>query len=159
MLEELSTKQDGMLSEQTRVRCFAHILNLAAKAILKQFEVPKAKAGEALSDVEQVLADLMKDVDLTDDWSSGLGNIGDSLDEVDDNNDGEFDVRAGLSAEEIAQLDSDILPLKQCLAKVREQTDCIERILTDNPPGTKPCFCNHPVTNEAATCMVRSDAF
>ena len=86
MCDELGDLLEGFDGQLGRIRCFAHILNLAAKAILRQFEVPKAKAGAVLSDAEQALADLMKDVDLEDDWTSGLDTDEDKG--VDDNTDG-----------------------------------------------------------------------
>lgn len=67
MCDELGDLLESFNGQLGRVRCFAHILNLAAKAILRQFDVPKAKAGEVLNEAEQALADLMKDVDLDDD--------------------------------------------------------------------------------------------
>ncbi|KAL0957210.1 hypothetical protein HGRIS_014896 [Hohenbuehelia grisea] len=68
---------DGMINElfkivlwfegqKDRVRCFAHIINLVAKSLLKQFDVPKGKEGDTMSDAEQQLAELAKDLDMED---------------------------------------------------------------------------------------------
>ena len=84
---------------------FVHILNIAAKAILKQFDVSKAKAGEVLSKAEQALAD--KDLE--------------------NNFEGGFDICTDLSLEEIKQLEAAVLPMKKCLAKVcGQQTGHVE---------------------------------
>lgn len=52
-----------------RVRCFAHTLNLAAKAILRQFEKPKGKKKHTFNDLPS-LAPIDEDDDDDDDRSS-----------------------------------------------------------------------------------------
>jgi len=47
-----------------RMRCFTHILNLVVKVMLCQFDVPKAKAGEALDVASQALSDLVGDIEM-----------------------------------------------------------------------------------------------
>lgn len=76
-------------------------------------DAPKSKAKAALTAAEQALADLMEGVDMEEDWSAGLGD-----EEADDNLEGDFDVRLGLSETELRELEADLLPLKQVLAKV-----------------------------------------
>ncbi|KAI0337369.1 hypothetical protein BDW22DRAFT_1304642, partial [Trametopsis cervina] len=38
LIDELSNQVEEFPGEANRVRCFAHILNLAAKAVLSQFD-------------------------------------------------------------------------------------------------------------------------
>src|SRR6266704_2801169 len=47
-----------------RTRCFTHILNLVVKVILRQFDVPKANADEALDVASQALVDLAGDIEM-----------------------------------------------------------------------------------------------
>ena len=47
-----------------RTRCFAHILNLVVKVILRQFDVLKAKANEVLDVALQALVDLAGDIEM-----------------------------------------------------------------------------------------------
>ena len=46
MTDELSVLLEEFPGSVNRTHCFTHILNLVAKSILKQFDVPKTKAGE-----------------------------------------------------------------------------------------------------------------
>ena len=62
---------------------FTHILNLVVKVILRQFDVPKAKAGEALDVASQALADLAGNIDL-EEAAMKDGDDGDDGDNVDD---------------------------------------------------------------------------
>jgi hypothetical protein len=67
MIEELSELLHDFPGEANRTRCFTHILNLVAKSIIKQFDVPKARANEALEaldDAAKELAALAVDVDV-----------------------------------------------------------------------------------------------
>ena len=70
-----------------------------------------------MSEAERLLVKLMEGVELTDEWSSGLGENGASA-EMDYNVDSELDVHVGMSPENLAELDQKLLPLKQVLAKV-----------------------------------------
>lgn len=116
MVDDLAERIESFPGAAHQCRCFTHILNLGAKAILRQFDAPKSKQGAALSDAEQALVDLMKDVDTEEDWSSGLED-----DNAEDNLDGFMDLRTELSKEELAELEQALLPVKQVLAKVRQQ--------------------------------------
>lgn len=48
--DELSTLVHSFAGAATRSRCFAHIVNLSAKALLRQFDLPKKDADHALDD-------------------------------------------------------------------------------------------------------------
>ncbi|KAA1479016.1 hypothetical protein DENSPDRAFT_751612, partial [Dentipellis sp. KUC8613] len=43
MVDELAELIDGFSGQVARTRCFAHVVNLVAKSLLRQFDVPKAK--------------------------------------------------------------------------------------------------------------------
>src|SRR5215475_8378826 len=51
-------------SEASHTWCFLHIVNLVAKSIIKQFDVPKKRKDEDLDDAEQELCDLAGDLEL-----------------------------------------------------------------------------------------------
>ena len=55
MIDELSVLLEKFPGAANRMRCFMHILNLVAKSILKQFNLPKAKTGKALSAAMEVI--------------------------------------------------------------------------------------------------------
>src|SRR5882724_12668351 len=50
--------------EANSTRCFAHIINLMAKILLRQFDVPNKKADNALDDAEKILLELAEGIDL-----------------------------------------------------------------------------------------------
>ena len=69
------------------------------------------KNDASLLEAEYLLAELIEGVELTDEWSSSLKE--DELgEELDGNKDKEFDVRASLLAEDMAEWDERLLPLK-----------------------------------------------
>ena len=104
-----------------QTRCFAHILNLVAKSVLRQFEAPKK--GKVVDDV--VIAAVVDDMDVDNDEASddGSNEGGDECDNGDDNdNDNdeegllyELDV---LSMEEMSTLKESTKPIRLVLTKV-----------------------------------------
>jgi hypothetical protein len=114
MIHEL----DDSLSEFSslnRTRCFAHILNLVAKALLKQFDV-KTEDKNALTDDERSLLEMAANIEteeLTTEQEQD-GEIGD-----DDDDDGWVDEVAALTPDERVDLENSIRPVKRTLVKVR----------------------------------------
>jgi hypothetical protein len=49
MVDELAIQLDDFPGSMSRVCCFAHILNLVVKSIMRQFDVPDMKK-EAVAD-------------------------------------------------------------------------------------------------------------
>ena len=84
MIDALAELVVAFPGAANRTRCFTHILNLAIKVILRQFDVPKAKADEVLDVASQALVDLAGDIEMEE-------AIMDERDdeEEDDDNDGE----------------------------------------------------------------------
>jgi hypothetical protein len=102
-------------SSLNRTRCFAHILNLVAKALLKQFDV-KTEDKNALTDDERSLLEMAVDIEteeLTTEQEQD-GEIGD-----DDDDDGWVDEVAALTPDERVDLENSIRPVKRTLVKVR----------------------------------------
>ena len=114
---ELSDLLDDFPGEMNRTRCFTHILNLVTKGIIKQFDVPKARAGKVLDDAANELAALAVDLDLEDQLSreerlfEGVG------DEDDDDDDDFDDVCVELSDTEREAMDKSLQPV--CLVLVK----------------------------------------
>ena len=120
MIEELANLLDNFPEEPNRTRCFTHILNLVAKSIIKQFDVPKAHADEVLDDVAKELAALAVDLDI-EEWISREDTSGDGEDDADkdddDDDDGWTGVHDGLSSEEREALYESLQPVCLVLAK------------------------------------------
>ena len=94
-----------------RTRCFAHILNLVVKVILRQFDVPKAKANEVLDVTSQAL--VME--------GEAMDDRGD--DDNDDREDGWVDPREGMLQDEQDDLDLSVRPVRLVLVKVSLNSD------------------------------------
>jgi hypothetical protein len=122
MIDELSELLDDFPGAANRTRCFTHILNLVAKSILKQFDLPKAEADEALDAAAQALADLAGDIEVEEEL---MGNDLVKDDEDDDSSEGLADIRGEMSAEEIVALDESLRPVRLVLVKVNSVSDSI----------------------------------
>jgi hypothetical protein len=115
MLEELDDLLSGF-SSLNRTRCFAHILNLVAKALLKQFDV-KSEEKNDLNDDERSLLDMAANIkaeELT------MAQEDDDDSDIDDNdsNDSWVDGAEALTPEERVNLEESIRPVKKTLVKV-----------------------------------------
>lgn len=47
MIEKMETKLKKFQGDGSRVRCFAHVVNLVARSVISQFDVPKSKENSA----------------------------------------------------------------------------------------------------------------
>jgi hypothetical protein len=117
MIDELVDLLPRFPGQANRCRCFLHIVNLIAKTLLKQFDVPKKGVDAALDEAEQQLLELAAGIDLEEMVTvaeNGLG--GDSEDK--DNMEGWVDEIELLSAEESEELRERIQPVRLVLVKV-----------------------------------------
>ena len=98
--------------------CFVHTLSISAKAILKQFDIPKGKTlDKDLDMAAQAFADLTKELDFEEQSAQESQEVGD-----DDNKDQPLDSWVnfcdGLMEEEPEDLDVSIQPVRLMLSKV-----------------------------------------
>ena len=63
MIEELAKCVTGFPGQANRTRCFAHIINLVVKSLLKQFDILKNNAGPTLSATQQELEELAEELE------------------------------------------------------------------------------------------------
>jgi hypothetical protein len=96
-------------------------LNLVVKIIPCQFDVPKAKGGQALDVASQVLADLAGNIEMEE---MEMDQDGDE-EEADDQEEGWFDPQDGMSQEEQEVLDLSVHPVQLVLVKVSLNSDRI----------------------------------
>jgi hypothetical protein len=148
MIEHLATLVDSFPGASNQTRCFTHILNLVAKSVLRQFDMPKKKKGDdsdsELDDASRVLAALAEELELApeggnDDIDKGGDDLGDEgplaggdndeeggNDEIGDDQDGGVNghnERDDMSEDEVAELENDVAPVRLMLTKVcRVQT-------------------------------------
>ena len=126
-----------------RMRCFTHILNLVVKVILRQFEVPKAQADEALDVASRALVELAGENEIEEEaMDDGNG-------EDDNGVDGWIDPREEMSQDELDELDLTVRPVRLVLVKVSSnssQTLIGVLALTWNP-AAKTCICDQKLNN------------
>jgi hypothetical protein len=114
MIEELGYLLEDFGGQRARTRCFAHIINLVVKTIMRLFDAPRGKADAALSAAENELHDLAEDLEVeTEEEVDGVdGQVGD------DNVEGWVDECCGMSETERVELEESVLPMKLVLVKV-----------------------------------------
>ena len=119
MIEHLSTLIKSFPGAANQTRCFTHILNLLAKSILCQFDVPKKKEGEEdLDDATNALEALGQELEIASDNLNNDEESDADEDDVDDEN-GLGGDRDGMSEEEMAELEESLTPIRLMLTKVR----------------------------------------
>jgi hypothetical protein len=112
MIDTLAELVVAFPGAANRTRCFAHILNLVVKVILRPFDVPKAKAGEALDVASRALVDLTGDIETEE----AVAHNEDDEDEEDGEE--ELDPYSGMSDDERDELDVAVRPVRLALVKV-----------------------------------------
>ena len=117
MIDHLSEIVDEFPGAANQTRCFAHTLNLSAKAILKQFEIPKAQSGEVLNEATQALAELAEDLDLEERDEQETREIEENSGDDEHLHPWE-DFWDGLTDEEVRGLDESVQPVRSMLVKV-----------------------------------------
>ena len=122
MIEHLAILIDTFPGAANQTRCFAHILNLVAKSVLRQFEAPKADSNKAMANAAEELAAVPDEInhEVPD---SGLEDNDDEIndeddDVVDDDEDGLQDERDEMSEEELRRLEESVKPVRLVLTKV-----------------------------------------
>ena len=125
MIEQLSILIENFPGAANQTRCFAHILNLVAKSILRQFDTPKkaADSDSRVDDASNALAALAKELEDTeteaDDGSeeaeddNEMGGEDDGDDGLGDGPDG----RDGMSEGEVDELETSLVPVRLMLTK------------------------------------------
>ena len=119
MIENLADRLDNFPGAANQTRCFLHILNLTAKSVIKQFEVPKKKLNEAGQDEndfgEAVDALQALSAEIKDDEPSDFDNDEEAKD---DDDEGLEDERQGMTEEDVAMLEEELLPARRMMTKV-----------------------------------------
>jgi hypothetical protein len=119
MIDELVDLLPNFPGQANRCRCFLHIVNLVAKTLLKQFDVPKKDISAALDAAEKELLELAEGIDI-EEMTTRVENPTDRAD--DDDVDGWQDETESLSTEEREELRKNTQPVRLVLVKVSALT-------------------------------------
>jgi hypothetical protein len=118
MIDELVDMLPNFLGQANHCRCFLHIINLIAKTLLKQFDIPKKDTESALDDAERELLNLAAGIDLEEMVTIAEAGAGDKDDKENDNPEGWVDKMALLSDDERVALHKNVRPVRLVLVKV-----------------------------------------
>lgn len=120
MITELAHLLDEFPGAANRSRCFTHILNLAAKTILRQFDSPGNKSSISRSEAAAELAKLSVDLELEEQLSRAFdGTDNDKDDEEEDDVNGWIDEMAELDDDEREEMEEEAITVRLMLVKVR----------------------------------------
>ena len=120
MIDKLVDLLPNFSGQANHCRCFLHIVNLIAKTLLKQFDVPKKDAESALDDAERELLELAAGIDMEEMVTVAEEGAGDKDNEENDDVEGWVDEMALLSEEERVALRENVGPVRLVLVKVSE---------------------------------------
>lgn len=114
MIDHLAELIEAFPGAQNRTRCFAHILNLVAWCILKQFDFTKANLN-GLDDAAAALAELADGIDDKEHAEQEGSDDDGNDDEV-----GLIDICEGLSELEMEELNTSVQPVRLVLVKASD---------------------------------------
>jgi hypothetical protein len=125
MINHLGTILESFPGAANRTRCFAHILNLVARCIMRQFDASKkSRNGRGSDHKSDSLAEVLDDTDddLDDDSENDEGDRDEEHEEAGEEGieviDELLDGREGMSQDEIGAFDESIKPVRLVLTKV-----------------------------------------
>jgi hypothetical protein len=120
MIDKLVDMLLNFSGQANHCRCFLHIVNLIAKTLLKQFDVPKKDAESVLDNAEKELLELAAGIDMEEMVTVAEAGSGDKDNDENDDVEGWVDETALLSGEGGAALHENVGPVHLVLMKVSE---------------------------------------
>lgn len=122
MTDELVDMLPKFLGQANHCRCFLHVVNLIAKTLLKQFDIPKKDVESALDAAERELLELAAGIELEEMVTLAEEGAGDKDDREEiDNIEGWVDEMALLSEDERDELRENVVPVRLVLVKVSHE--------------------------------------
>lgn len=122
MVETLKDLLEIFPGDSNRTRCFDHIVNLIAKSVIQQFDIPKAKGNQSFDDVLRELMVSAEDLDQEEVATREGECWSGEIDSEDDKLDGWVDEQEDMSETEQRELDDNIQPVRRVLVKVSMAT-------------------------------------
>jgi len=118
LIEELANIVEGFPGEANQTRCFNHVINLVARSVVNVFDAPKKKCdrdASGLSTQEELLLKLAEGIEREELVTREM--LGPDED-LDDDLSGWVDEVELLTAEEKAELEVSIVPVRLLIVKV-----------------------------------------
>ena len=122
MIRHLEVLIDEFRGCKSQTQCFAHILNLIAKSILQQFDIPRAQVNN--DDATVALIELAGNIEFEEEEMDEYGDNdndddnSDDQEEVMENTDDWVNKREAMTMEQLAELDKSVQPVRWMLVKV-----------------------------------------
>jgi hypothetical protein len=116
MIDKLGDRLETFAGAQNRTRCFAHIINLIAQTVIRQFDIPKTKGGGLVDEAMKELRVLAEDIDIEELLTRANNTHKDG--DNDDNLEGLVNEWSGLSTGDLEELEADVRPVRRVLVKV-----------------------------------------
>jgi hypothetical protein len=117
MIHQLEGLIDEFKGPESQTCCFTHILNLIAKSIIQQFDVPRAQANKVFDEATTALIELAGNIDIEEQEMAKSDDDGD--DEDAKNTEDWVDERSTMNMEQLTALDKSAQPVRLMLVKVR----------------------------------------
>jgi hypothetical protein len=118
MIDELIALLAEFPGPANQTRCFAHIINLIAKSVIRQFDVPKATEGKTIDEAIAELRALAGDIDIEEMLMRAANSNEDDNDDDNDSVEGWVDECQEMSKVEVVELKADVQPVRMMLVKV-----------------------------------------
>ena len=125
MVDELEFELTDFQGNTYRVRCFDHIANLVAQALIRLFDTKRPDA------VDSDLASLV-DGNETEELVTRIAELKAGKGMVEDDNEGLVDVLSDLSEDELVEFQEDVRPARLIIAKVSFMTITDHQSLTSS---------------------------
>lgn len=119
MIRRLKEFIDEFKGQECQTRCFTHILNLIAKSIIRQFDIPKARTNRVFDEATTALMVLAGDIDVEEQEMAQSRD--DSDNDNDENTEDWVDERVDMTTEQLAMLNKSVQPVRLMLIKVRAE--------------------------------------
>ena len=111
MVKTLKDLLEIFPGDSNHTRFFDHIVNLIAKSVIQQFEIPKAKGNQSFDDVLRELMVSAEDLDQEEVATREGEYWSGEIDSEDDKLDGWVDEQEDMSEKEQRELDNNIQPV------------------------------------------------
>jgi hypothetical protein len=139
MVDGLKDLLEIFPGESNRTRCFDHIVNLIAKSVIQQFDIPKTKGNASFDDVLRELVVTAEDLE-EEELATREGEQSD--DEGDDDNTDGVNEPEEMSEEEQRELDDSIQPVRRVLIKVsasrrKRGFGCVDNVTRHAPSSAR----------------------